>query len=88
MCDPMASAATVEAVKRVLRESLRLGPQTPIADDAPLTGGDHDLDSLDVVLVVTTLEKEFGMKILDRSFDRRAFATVASLAEFIESRRG
>jgi acyl carrier protein len=50
----------------------------------PLMGGEYDLDSLDVLLVVTNIEKEFGIKIADRQVGRQAFATVATLAAFVD----
>jgi 3-hydroxyacyl-[acyl-carrier-protein] dehydratase len=83
----MPTSATVATIKRVVRESLRLGPNEEIPDDAPLAGGRHDLDSLDMLLVVTTLEKEFGIKIMDRTLDRRVFTSITTLAQFIDARR-
>lgn len=83
----MPSPATLSTIKRVVRDSLRLSPSEEIPDTAPLAGGRHDLDSLDMLLVVTTLEKEFGIKIMDRSFDRSVFTSLTTLAEFIEARK-
>ncbi len=82
----MASQQTVEAVKRILRDCLRLGADAAIADDMPLVGGSYDLDSLDTLLILTTVEKEFGIKLADGNFDRSSLANVTTFADLIESR--
>ena len=58
-----------------------------IDDRMALVGGEHDLDSLDILLVITRIEKEFGIKIADRAVGRRAFTDVATLADFVEAQR-
>lgn len=83
----MASPETLARVKRVVAESLRLESGGPLDDRMPLAGGEHDLDSLDILLVITRIEKEFGIKIADRSVGRRAFADITTLADFVEAQR-
>jgi acyl carrier protein len=80
-----APGTTIERVKTVLRRDLKLGPDVTIADDMPLAGGDFDLDSLDMLLLLTSIEKEFGVRITDGSVGREVFASVATLGAFIES---
>lgn len=75
---------TLARIKQILRNDLKLGADAAIPDDMPLAGGDFDLDSLDMLLLVTSLEKEFGIKISDGSMGREAFASVATLAAFIQ----
>ena len=58
---------TVERVKALLRCDLKLGQDAVLEDETPLMGGEYDLDSLDVLLLVTSVEKEFGIKILPES---------------------
>src|SRR4051812_35825182 len=60
--DPAVDPATLERIKTIFRRDLKLGPDIPIADDMPFFGGDVDLDSLDMLLLVTSIEKEFGIK--------------------------
>jgi acyl carrier protein len=79
------TASTVERIKVLLRRDLKLGDAAVIADDMPLAGGEFDLDSLDMLLLITSLEKEFGVRIVEGSIKREAFASVATLAAFIES---
>lgn len=69
----------------MLRECLKLGPTAAIADDMPLIGGEYDLDSLDILLVVTNIEKEFAIRIPNESLGRAAFKSVATLADFVEA---
>lgn len=76
---------TIERIKIVLRRDLKIGPDVVILDDMPLAGGEFDLDSLDMLLLLTSIEKEFGVRITDGSAGRDVFASVASLAAFIES---
>jgi len=78
---------TVGRVKEVLRESLRLGAGAPITDDMSLVGGDYDLDSLDILAIVTGMEKEFGIKIPNEAVGREAFSSVATLSRFVDSMR-
>lgn len=82
-----ANAATLGAIKEVLRECLQLDPQAPIDDDMPLIGGDHDLDSLDMLLVVTSLEKEFDIKIPNEQLGPEIFSSVRAISDFIAQQR-
>lgn len=83
----MAEMGTVDRVKLVLRDSLKLGADANIPDDMPLIGGEYDLDSLDILLIVTSIEKEFAIKISNESVGRSAFASVSSLAAFVDTMR-
>jgi acyl carrier protein len=75
---------TIERITAIMRRDLKLGANVTIAPDTPLIGGDFDLDSLDVLLLVTSIEKEFGIKIADGAIGREAFRDVATLAGFVE----
>src|SRR5688572_14447182 len=77
----------IERVKAILRRDLKLGSDAKIGDDMPLVGGSFDLDSLDLLLLVTSIEKEFGVRIGDKQISREAFTSVATLAAFLESGR-
>lgn len=83
----MPSHETLERVKAIVASSLRLTPGVEIGDSMPLIGGEHDLDSLDILLVITNVEKDFGIKIPDRAVGRQAFASITTLAEFVEAHR-
>ncbi len=81
----MHNEQTLERVKRVLRTSLNQGPEAMTGDDTPLVGGEFDLDSLDILLIVTNIEKEFAIKVREGQMDKAAFATVRSLAAYVDA---
>lgn len=78
---------TVQTIRRILRRDLKLGEAVELPEDMPLVGGELDLDSLDVLLMLTSLEKEFGFKITSETIDRSAFATMRTLALYVDHRR-
>ena len=80
----MPSDETLQRVKRVLRTCLKVDVQTAFPDTMPLIGGDYDLDSLDILLIVTELEREFGVKINDGAVGKAAFTNISTLAELMD----
>ena len=72
----------VARIGDILRTDLKLG-DVGIDETTPLAGGDFDLDSLDLLLIVTTVEKTFGIKIPSEDVGREAFETVGTLADYI-----
>ena len=76
----------VDRIKEILRTDLRLGNAVEINDDSPLVGSDLDLDSLDVLLLVSSIEKAFGISIPNDEIDQGAFESVTTLAQFVERR--
>ncbi len=83
-----STTETMERIKALLRRELKLGDDAEVRDDTPLLGGEFDLDSLDVLLVVTSVEKEFGIKIPNEAVSQDAFVDVATLARFVEDHVG
>jgi acyl carrier protein len=79
-----------ERLKAMLVEELNLEEINPedIVDDDPLFGEGLGLDSLDAVELVVLVEKHFGVEIKDMDEGRIAFASINSLAAFIEERKG
>jgi acyl carrier protein len=76
-------------VKQLLVTGLRLtmGPEE-IVDDAPIFGQSDDgrglgLDSIDALELVVLVEERFEVAIADEDVGKRAFASVAALADFI-----
>jgi 3-hydroxyacyl-[acyl-carrier-protein] dehydratase len=74
-------------VKDILRRDLKLGPDVAIADDMPLFHGAIDIDSLDLLLVVASLEREFGVKIPSEAVGEATFRSVETLARFVQNHR-
>lgn len=76
--------STLEAVKAIIRRDLNLDDDETIEDDMPLVGGEMDLDSLDVLMLITSIEKRYGVKIVSDEAGKAAFASVATLAAYID----
>jgi acyl carrier protein len=83
MPDPL-----IARLKTLIVTTLKLEDVTPaqMADDEPLIGSGLNLDSIDALELVVTLEKEFGIKISSSEESRTALASIAHLAEFIRAR--
>jgi acyl carrier protein len=79
------TSETMQRVKGILQTSLKIDQGTELSDDMALAGGEYDLDSLDILLVITEIEKNFGVKIREGTMDKKAFSTVRTLAEFVDS---
>jgi acyl carrier protein len=73
-------------IKRLIVQSLNLEGMTPekIGDLDPLFGEGLGLDSVDALELVVAMEKEFAITIHGHEVDRMVFASVTSLAEFVE----
>ena len=79
---------TVEEMKAFVIQALNLEGMTPdmVADEGPLIGKGLGLDSVDALELVVAMEKEFGVRIASNEIDPKAFASVASLTRFLQSR--
>jgi len=74
-------------IKTILRRDLKLGPDAAIPDDMPFFGGDVDLDSLDMLLLVTSLEKQFGIKVPNEAVGREVFQNVSTLTSYVQKQQ-
>jgi acyl carrier protein len=52
----------------------------------PLLGHVPELDSMAVVALITGIEERFGFVVEDDEIDGSTFATVGSLADFVQSK--
>lgn len=74
-------------IKDLLVSELNLAGKTAdgIADDAPLFGsGGLGLDSLDALQIAMLVEEKFGVRVPEGDEARPIFASVSSLAAFVE----
>jgi acyl carrier protein len=73
-------------LKEMLVNDLKIQGVQPedISDTEPLFGDGLGLDSLDAVELVVLIQKHFGVQIADM----KAFASINSLAQYIEEHKG
>ncbi|MBI5330405.1 MAG: acyl carrier protein [Betaproteobacteria bacterium] len=78
---------TLEDVKHLLDHALQLGGRaSAMQADSPLLGALPELDSMAVVNVIASLEEHFGISVLDDDINADTFATLGSLAAFVDSK--
>src|SRR3954469_17360762 len=74
-------------IKTIIRRDLKLGPDIAITDDMPFFGTDADVDSLDILLLLSSVEKEFAVKVPSEKVGREIFENVGTLVRFVEQQR-
>jgi acyl carrier protein len=78
---------TMARVQATIRICLKLDADTALPADMLLMGGAHDIDSLDVLLIVTELEREFDVVITDGAMQPTDLSTIEALCLFIDGLR-
>lgn len=78
-----------QQVKELIVESLNLEDVDPtsIEDDQALFGTGLELDSLDALQLAVAIEERFGVPITDSDMGEKVFASVETLATFIQDAR-
>ena len=72
-------------IKRILADTLNLGKRADeMTRDTALLGALPELDSLGVVTLITKLEEQFDITVLDDEISGDTFATFGSLVRFVE----
>ena len=80
---------TIDQVRGVLSDVLQLGTRRDELQPATaLLGSIPELDSMAVVGVIAALEEHFGISFSDDEISADAFATLGSLAAFVEEKCG
>ena len=76
---------TISVVKGLLAHTLQLGRRVDAyTADSPLLGAIPELDSMAVVNLITAMEEHFGFVVQDDEINAEAFATLGSLARFVD----
>lgn len=79
--------STLNDVKKVLAQSLQLGARADMLnEDSPLLGALPELDSMAVVMILTSLEEHFGFTVEDDEISADTFATLGTLTAFAEQK--
>lgn len=72
----------------ILDEVLSLDGRSAGFDrETRLLGAIPELDSMAVVTLITSLEERFGITMDDDDIDGETFATVGSLADFVQAKQ-
>jgi len=81
-------ASVKEQLKPIILKSLKITDLTPedLRDDQPLLGGELEIDSIDVLQLVLEIERHFGIKLVQASFDQKHLESINALAAAIESK--
>ena len=78
---------TLTQVRLLLSRVLQLGGKADALDGrSPLLGALPELDSMAVVHVLTAIEEHFGIVISDDEMSADIFATLGTLADFVEAK--
>jgi acyl carrier protein len=78
---------TVDRLKRIIRDALHLGERADALGSAsPLLGAIAEFDSMAVVTVLTMIEDEFDFSISDDEVSADIFATLGTLAAFVDGK--
>ncbi len=77
----------LQQVRAILRRDLKLPADAPLPEETPFFDGDVDLDSLDMLLVLTSIERQFGLRIPNESVGREVFQNVSTLTRYVQDHR-
>jgi 3-hydroxyacyl-[acyl-carrier-protein] dehydratase len=78
--------AILEQVKTIMRRDLKLRPDMAIEETTPFFSSEADLDSLDILLLLTSIEKEFKIKIPSEEVGQAVFQNLKTLTDYLENR--
>jgi acyl carrier protein len=84
-----SNSALCAELKSFIVEHLRIPDVDPagLDDDAPLIGSGLDLDSIDILELVTGVEKKYGVRFEDPELVQKVFTSVRSIADHIAAGR-
>jgi acyl carrier protein len=83
-----STISTVDEVRMLVAETLGIEDRLDSMNAATgLLGSLPELDSMAVVLLITTIEEKFGFEIDQADFTADAFDSIGSLATFIDENR-
>ncbi len=81
--------ALLQELKRKIVEELDLKDVTPndLADDTLFFDGGLGLDSVDLMILVALVDRDYGVEIFNRELGEKVFITLSTLAEYIMTHR-
>ena len=78
---------TFARVEKLMRRDLKLGEDIEIDEAMPFFGSNADIDSLDILLLLGSIEKEFGLRIPSEAVGREVFQNVGTLVRYVDEHR-
>ena len=87
MAESLRTSDTFSRVELLMRRDLKLGGDIPIDENTPFFGSTADIDSLDILLLLGSIEKEFGLRIPSEAIGREVFRNVGTLVGYVEQHR-
>jgi acyl carrier protein len=80
---------SIDSVRGLLKTALQLGNRADqLTADSPLMGAIAEFDSMAVVTLITLMEEQYDIRVEDDEISADTFATVGTLAKFIEDKLG
>jgi len=79
----------LQELKQKIIEELDLKKVTPaeLPDDVPFFDGGLGLDSVDLMVLVALVDRDYGVEIFNRELGEKVFITLSTLAEYITKHR-
>ena len=79
----------LQELKQKIVEELDLKEVTPaeLPDDTPFFDGGLGLDSVDLMVLVALVDRDYGVEIFNRELGEKVFITLSTLAEYITKHR-
>ena len=79
----------LQELKKKIVEELQLKDVTPdaLADDVPFFDEGLGLDSVDLLLLVALVDRDYGVEIFSPELGQKVFITLSTLAEYIAKNR-
>lgn len=87
MAGRLPISETFARVEKLMRRDLKLGGDIEINEQTPFFGSNADIDSLDILLLLGSIEKEFGLRIPSEAVGREVFQNVGTLVRYVEQHR-
>jgi acyl carrier protein len=81
--------ALLREIKRKIVDELQLEDVNPeeLPDDTPFFQRGLDLDSVDLLVLVAMVDRDYGVEIFSRELGEKVFVNLATLAEYISEKR-
>jgi len=84
----MNSITSTQVKELLIKTFNREMSVSEIADDMKIIGEGLELDSVDVLEIITQIDRQFKIKIKNADIKKNSFASVAELTQFLNGFQG